>query len=386
MRALVVGAGISGLAAAIGLHQQGWQVIMVERSPGPRRQGYMIDFFGPGYDAAEEMGLLPAILDVGHRIAALAYLDENGRRRAGMDFSQFARLFDGRLTSVMRPDLEAALTEALPAEVELRYGTSIDTLVPGDDHEPAQVLLTDGTELELDVVIGADGLHSTVRDLVWGGDRLVPLGFHTAAFIVPDAPQLQAKVGNRFCLTDTVGREVGCYPIADGVAVFTVHRSTDRELPADPVATLHDTYAGLGWIVPELLERCPAKEEIYYDLVAQSDVDQWHRGRVVLIGDACHAVSLLAGQGASLGLAGAHRLALALGGVSAPDQITEALAAYEAQWRPRTRETQLQARKGVTWFLPAHAWQLRIRRWVLRASALPGVARAVARSLVGKPG
>lgn len=125
----------------------------------------------------------------------------------------------------------------------------------------------------------------------------------------------------------------------------------------------------------------PSPSEVYYDQVAQVDMPAWSRGRVALVGDACFAVSLLAGQGASLGIAGAYVLA---------DQLTRAgsiragLERYERIWRPVVAEKQKVARDGARWFLPASPAQLRLRHVVLRFSRLPVVDRVVAGALAGK--
>ena len=82
MKAVVCGAGIAGLSLAHELATRGDEVVLLERSPGPREQGYMMDFFGPGYDAAEQMGVLPAILDVSYDIGEASFVDSQGRSRA----------------------------------------------------------------------------------------------------------------------------------------------------------------------------------------------------------------------------------------------------------------------------------------------------------------
>jgi len=373
MRVVVCGAGITGLTLAGLLAADGHDVVVLERSPAPRPEGYMIDFFGPGYDVAERMGLLPRFHELGYRFAEAGYHDATGRRRAGLSFRRFAESVGGRMVSIMRPDVEHVLRTALPARAAPRYGVSV---VGVDDRaDGVSVALSDGTALRADLLVGADGIHSTVRRLVFGEERrfLRPLGFHTAAFTFTD-PEVHRLVEDRFCLTDTVDRQVGCYGLRDGrVAVFTVHRTQDRTLPDDPRAAVRAAYGTLGWIVPRALDRCPP--EVYYDLVAQVELPRWSTGRVVLAGDACGAVSLLAGQGASLGMGGAFALA---GHLDDP-------AAYERRWRPVVTGKQQVARSGARWFLPATALRLHARRWMMRLAGLPWVDRRIARSLVGKP-
>ncbi|MDT0330647.1 FAD-dependent oxidoreductase [Nocardiopsis lambiniae] len=382
MRALIVGAGIAGLTLAHRLSHHGWDVTLVERAPGPRPQGYMIDFFGPGYDAAEAMGILPRLRERGHHITEAVLVDEDGRPRASMGFERFARSLGGSLISIMRPDLELTLSEALPPGVEVRYGTGPRQITEHADG--VRVTLDDGRTLEADLLVGADGIHSTVRDMVFGPEEryLHHLGFHTAAYTFDDA-RIHAATRGRFHLTDSLGAQMGLYALeGERVAAFTVHRTPDTTLPADPREALRRTYAGLGWVVPRALEACPPPEEVYYDHVAQIRMERWSSGRTVLLGDACQAVSLLAGQGASLGMGGAYVLGAEL---ARADDVAEGLRRYERRWRPVVEERQRAALTGTSWFLPDTPARLRLRRMFLRLAALPGVDRWVASSLSGKP-
>ncbi len=381
MRILVCGAGITGLAAANRLSVLGNEVTLVERAPGPRPQGYMIDFFGPGYDAAEAMGALPAVKEAAYPISEAILLDAQGKRRSDIQFGQFARTVGGRLLSVLRPDLEQALRTSLPAAVELRYDSGV--VAVEDDGDRVAATLSDGSVLEADLLVGADGIHSTVRRLVFGEESrfLRYLGFHTAAFLFK-SPEVHAVADGRFCLTDTVGRQMGFYGLREGtVAAFAVHRTPDPGLPGDVRESLLDTYGSLGWLVPEALRHCPPSEEIYYDQVAQIEMPTWRKGRVTLVGDAAYAVSLLAGQGASLGIAGAYVLADQLHRASS---IAEGLAEYERLWRPVAADKQQLARNGARWFLPDSKPQLYLRRLALKLARLPGIDRVVAGSLTGK--
>ena len=381
MRALVCGAGIAGLALAQRLVTHGWDVTVLERAAGPRDQGYMLDFFGLGYDAAEAMGLLPRLRELSYEVDEVRYVDETGRRRASLAYGRFARLVDGRLLSLMRPDLERVLREDVEGDVDLRFGCTVATVEPRVDG--VRAVLTDGTAVDADLLVGADGVHSSVRRMIFGEESRFfrYLGLHTAAYVFDD-PQLRRRIGNRFSLTDTADRQMGLYGLRDGrVAAFAVHRDPEPAIPSDTRTALRRTYSSLGWAVPRALASCPPPSELYYDLVGQVEVPQWRRGRVVLLGDACQAVSLIAGQGASLAVAGAFVLGEQL---ATADSVDAALAGYERTWKPVVRATQEAGRRGATWFLPSSAARLRLRRASLRLAALPGWDRVVGNGLVGR--
>jgi 2-polyprenyl-6-methoxyphenol hydroxylase-like FAD-dependent oxidoreductase len=385
VRAVICGAGIAGLTLAWWLERDGWQVLLVEHAAGPRDAGYMIDFVGSGYDVAERMELLPRLRDIQTVNTVVRYVDPAGRGRGWLNYDGFTAALDGRAFTFMRGDLERVLYDVLGDRVPVRYATTVHTVA--ETASGVEVVLSDGTVERADLLVGADGIHSRVRELAFGPEPplLRYLGFHTASYLFAD-DDLRARVGARFLLSAVPGRQVGLYPTNDGrLAVWLTHRSADPGLPSDPHGALLRTYGGMGDLVDLALRHCPSGRDLYYDQVAQIELNGWARGRVTLVGDACQAVSLLAGQGASLGIAGAYLLAehlaedLALAG-----RIDTALTRYEQAMRPVVIEKQQVARSGVRWFLPSTRGQLRVRRTALALARLPVVDRYVAGALIGK--
>ena len=390
MKAIVVGAGIAGLVAARQLGLAGWDVDLLERSRGPRPDGYMMDFFGPGVEASEKIGLYPRLAAAAYHVKAAEYVDEAGQTTAHLDYEKFSRLAGGKVLTLLRPDMEraalAALGDVPPGRVHVRYGVRVSGAWTDGDGGHAIVTDASGAELDADVLIGADGIHSGIRDSVFGPERsyLRPLGMRAAAYIVSDA-ELNARFRNRFILTDSIGRSAGIYGLRSGqVAVFLVY--PDKvETPWDArVGTLQERlareFSGLGAAMDRLLKLCP--EDPYDDVVAQIVMPGWHRGRVTLVGDACGAVSLLAGQGGSLAIAGATLLGEVLGPVSSPQGISPALDVFEQRWRPVVEVAQTSGRRAAATFLPAGRAQRFLRRWVIRAANVPGIDRLVARQIL----
>jgi 2-polyprenyl-6-methoxyphenol hydroxylase-like FAD-dependent oxidoreductase len=374
MKAVVCGAGIAGLASAYFLARKGWDVLVVERAAGLRTAGYMIDFTASGYDAAEAGGLLPALQAHQRPVEAAVYVDENDRVRSLIDYQQFAASQHGRLLTLLRGDLERVLHDAVPDTVECRYATSIagvDTL-----QELVDVTLTDGTQITADLLVGADGIHSHVRELVFGPEAqfLRFLGYHTAAFLFQDEA-IAAGVNGQFRMLSVPKRQVAAYAIGDGhLAAFFAHTATAPTRPADPVSELRRVYGDLGWHVPRMLAAAGAVEQatdLYYDVVAQVELPRWRRNRVVLVGDAGYAVSLLAGQGASLAVAGAHLLAEAV----AAGNIDEGLDRFEAVLRPAVRDKQAAGRRTADFFVPPTAFHNWLRDAFLNAVRLPVLSR-----------
>ena len=169
MRGIICGAGISGLSLAWWLDRAGWDVLVIERTLGLRDEGYMIDFLSSGYDVAELMGLIPRLKEIHYPIPEMIYVDRNGRRVAGLDYKLFYQLQKGRVFNFMRGDLERVLFEELPESVDVRFGLTIDQVKPSEEY--VEVLLSNEEHERADLLVGADGIHSRVRKLVFGEEH-----------------------------------------------------------------------------------------------------------------------------------------------------------------------------------------------------------------------
>jgi 2-polyprenyl-6-methoxyphenol hydroxylase-like FAD-dependent oxidoreductase len=295
------------------------------------------------------------------------------------------RLFDDRHFNFMRGDLERVLQEALGDGYPIRFGVSIEAFA---DRGPGTlVTLTDGSTLDVDLVVGADGVHSRVRELAFGEERRFArsLGYHTAAYVIDDAA-LGQEIGPVFATLTVPKRQVAVYPIRGGrVATFWIHRADGPvEAPSRAAALreLRQIYGGLGWLVPRLLEGGEDAASVYLDTVSQIEMPQWSRGSVVLVGDACQCVSLLAGQGASMAMGAAYVLADEL--CARPYRVEAALAAYEARIKPAIAKKQSAGRDIARWFVPEGAIRLAVRDAVLRASTSPIGAWVMKRQMAGE--
>jgi 2-polyprenyl-6-methoxyphenol hydroxylase-like FAD-dependent oxidoreductase len=361
MKAVIAGAGIAGLTLAECLGRKGWEVTIVDQSPAARAEGYMLDLFGSGFEAARRMELMPRLEDLRYEFEAIRWVNVSGRTSARLRYRTLESLFDGRLMSLMRSDLERALLERLPRGVDLRFGTGVthvSTPIGG-----VEIVFSNGQTEQADVLIGADGIRSRVRDLVFGDGSswFRYMGFHTAAFVVND-PTLHGKLGNDLNLLSVPGRQVGLYPVREEqVAAFFLHRAADIPTPGSPVDALVKAY-GDAKALPHFL----------YEQVGQVVIPHWFRGRIALLGESAQAVSLLPGQGAALSMAAAFVLAEEL---TRDDDVKSALARYEHRVRPPLARMRRAGRKSAEWLVPATAAGIAARDATIRLASIRGLSR-----------
>lgn len=377
MKIVICGAGIAGLTAASWLARSGHRVVLVERAPRLRGEGFMLDFFGSGYDVGERMGLLGAFEEIHYPIPHLAFVEPSGRETLSLPYARFRALFDGRHFNFLRGDLERVLAASLPSSVELARATEISAFRSHADGVDVEV--GTGRSERFDLLIGADGTRSRIREHVLGADiaagAIRDLGYVCAAWTIEDE-RLHREHDGAFRTLSVPDRQVGIYPVRGGkLAAFFVHRRSAAHA-GSPRDQLRATYGDLGWVVPELLARIPDDGSLYFDAVEQVVAPRWSAGRVVLLGDSCQAVSLLAGQGASMAMGAAWALATELGPADADlahDGLVAALARYEARVRPAIERKQRAGRSAADWFVPKSRARIAVRDWIMRASVQPGL-------------
>jgi 2-polyprenyl-6-methoxyphenol hydroxylase-like FAD-dependent oxidoreductase len=375
MRFVISGIGIAGPTLAYWLRRAGHEVLLVEQAAAMRTGGYVIDFWGVGYDVAEKMGLLPRIHELGYKVREVRFVDGRGRRTGGFSADVFVRMTNGRFTSLRRSDLSATIHAELDEGVEMVFG---DTLVAVENEDEAVHLRFErAAPRDVDVVIGADGLHSRVRALAFGdqGSWEASLGHHVAAFEIEGYRPRDELV---YVSHAVPGRQLSRFAMRGDRTLFLfVFR--DEYLSRvegwegrDRRQVLSEVFSEVGWECPQILSALPGVGEIYFDRVSQIRMDHWTRGRTALVGDAAACVSLLAGEGTGLAMAEAYVLAAALQACHGDHR--RAFARYQDSLMPFLRRKQASAAKFASSFVPATATGLAFRNTVTGLLRVPFIA------------
>ncbi|WP_118915350.1 FAD-dependent monooxygenase [Mycobacterium shigaense] len=363
MRILVSGAGVAGLSAAINLGADGHDVTLVERADHLRVNGSPIDIRGDSIAVADKMGVLTEILD--HRIdmtERVQFVDANGAVVAEIPEDLGDSPDD---IEIPREDLTNILHRRLGPSAKLRFCESITEI--GDDGRGVDVRFSSGAAERYDLVVGADGMHSAVRRLTFGPEQqfLHHLGFYIALADLPD----YTPSGRNNPMYNFPGHLAGIATYRDKALAVLIFRSPwidyDYHDPAAQQRILSDAFAGHSeWRVPELVAAAVTDPELYFDSVSQIHMPRWHRGHVVLVGDAAHCASPLSGRGTALALTGAWFLAKALR--DRPGGPRRAFEQYEHDQRPHVLRSQATAAPGGDRLVPATQEQIDARNRGLR--------------------
>jgi 2-polyprenyl-6-methoxyphenol hydroxylase-like FAD-dependent oxidoreductase len=374
---LINGIGVAGPALAYWLVQSGHEVVLVEEAPRLRTAGYIVDFWGIGYDIVDKMGLEADIRRLGYQVREVRFVDACGTKRGGFDVDVFSRLTHDRFTSVRRSDISATIYRALKGHIEAELEGRVETIF-GDSiahieehHAGLHVAFDHAPSRNADLVIGADGLHSRVRRLTFGPDSKfeVPLGYHVAAFEVDGYRPRDELV---YVSHGIPGRQVSRFAMRDDKTLFLFVFGDEYLRGEDPKSVIRNAFADAGWEWPAIAKELERTTNLYFDAVSQIQMERWTSGRVALIGDAAACVSLMAGEGTGLAIAEAYVLAGELHACAG--DFTAAFAQYEKRLMPFLKKKQETAARFASSFAPKTSLGLTFRNWVTMLMRAPFVA------------
>ncbi|MGH3766087.1 MAG: FAD-dependent monooxygenase [Pseudonocardiaceae bacterium] len=374
---LISGAGIAGSTLAYWLARHGFRPTVVERAAALRSSGAPVDVRGRAVDVAESMGVMPRIRDAGTDVTDLSFVNGVGRRVGRINLRALQRAGGSREVELPRQDLAAILYQASRDHAEFLFHDSIVAL--SQDEHGVSVTFDRGPSRRFDLVIGADGVHSAVRRLVFGpdGDFVTHLGIYVATMALNGPNESGAnESGREVVIHNAPGTLVAVHPSRGGPLAAFMFRSPavpdfDHRDTAQHKRLLAAAFAEGSWRVPELLNRMHAADDLYFDSVSRVRLRQWSHRRVALLGDAASCISLF-GDGSSLAMAGAFTLAEAL--AASPSDHRLAFHRYEAAHRTLVDPKQRNLTRGAAVLIPATrhgilARNLATRLWPVGAAA-----------------
>ena len=373
---LISGIGIAGPTLAYWLALYGFRSTLVENAPQLRAGGYVIDFWGRGFDVAEKMGILPAIKREGYDVKELRLVGGRGRRIGGFNADVFRAATNGRYVSIPRSELAKIIYQEIEGSCETIFGDSA-TKIEQNAHR-VRVSFQRTAPRDFDIVIGADGLHSVVRKLIFGKDDRFEkyLGYSVAAFAVNSYRPRDEDV---YVSYGVPGKQVGRFTMRDDRTMFLFVFADNQDRLIDPQDTnahkdaLRAEFGQAGWECPQILAAMESCDEVYFDRVSQIRMDKWSQGRIGLIGDAAFCPSLLAGQGAALAMVAAYVLAGELSRLGSQPQ--GAFERYEERLRPFITGKQKAAVQFAGSFAPKTRLGLFFRNQITKAFKRPLIAK-----------
>jgi len=377
MRILISGAGIAGPTLAYWLARFGFTPTIVESAPALRSDGYIIDFWGTGFEIADRMGLLPAVRANGYMVREVRVVNDAGARIAGFSAAIFDKITRGRYVTISRGELAAELFKKLAGRVETIFGDAIARI--DQSYRSVRVLFASGVSRDFDLVIGADGLHSCVRKLTFGPSSQFEkyLGYKAAAFEIQG---YRPRDENVYVMHTEVGQQIVRYALRDDRTTFLfTFTDNDPSCPADLAAqkdVLRRRFARSGWESRRILDALDSVDRLYFDRVSQIRMEPrkglWTRGRVTLVGDAASSVSVLAGQGSSLAMTAAYILAGELHRADGDHQ--KAFARYQSLFGPFVAKKQKAAVRFASVFGPKSPFALDLRNRIFNLLAVQPLA------------
>ncbi|WP_235682289.1 FAD-binding domain [Mycobacteroides abscessus] len=376
----IVGAGIGGPTLAYWLLKYGYEPTLIEKASAPRTGGYIIDFWGGGYQVAERMGLGNELRHSGYFIEHLKLANQRGRSVGGFPIEPLRKAADNRLVTIPRGDLAAMIYRQIDGKVEALFGDSITAVQ--QDTRCAHVTLASGLTRDFDLVIGAGGIHSPVRNLVFGPPAAFEkdLGYYVATFETRNYSQ---RDDDTYLAYSTPGRTVARFTMRDNRTLFfLIFRAELVEGPhpgttAEAKALVRQVFGDAGWECPHILHSMDQCDEIYFDRVTQTVMGRWSHGRIALLGDAAAAVSLLAGEGAGLAMIEAYVLAGELHRAGGDHRV--AFHRYEHFLRGFVQQKQQAARRMAAVFAPKTSLGLWTRNHATRLLNIAPLAERLVR-------
>lgn len=336
---LIVGGGIAGCSLAIALAQRGMRVTVLEKLDAWRFHSSGIFIYSNGLAELQKLGVLPGILDSGFAIGQgrNLYYDQHGELIVETRYPSAPGTTLPPVLGIRRAEMHRVLADRMHAlGVEIRLGSTVASIEDNSANDAVVATLNDGSKVEASVVVGADGIRSQIRGMLFGDLEPEDTGFGVWRSIHRRPAELREKI-----LMMGVGKRLGIMPISEDqlyIYATTNEPGHPRYDPARLHLTMREKFAEFSGPATALLEDIRDPSQVFYTAVEEIRLPQpWSRGRVLLIGDAAHASTPFMGQGGAMAIEDANVLA---GMLEKGGDVAQVLLAFGAYRQPKCQFVQ----------------------------------------------
>lgn len=361
-RILIIGAGVAGPAAAVFLKRQGHDVTLIERAPEFKTIGFAVTIWPNGHRMLAELGLDKELEAVGVTIPWIEIADAAGKVLKQISMDDVAR-FGEPMQVIERSALHTALIRKVQeVGIAPRLGTTVTNLI--DDGSEVHASFLDGTDDSFDVVLAADGIHSDIREQLFGKNRFRYYGWSVRVFWIPPGVPMPKGI----MVLSRERQALGIFPGKERGFVLLYEYNPKREAGPDRVFSLQDFLPYLrrhGWTNEHLrsLEEEGLQNHQFYDHLRYVLMGPWSKGRVVLMGDARHGFSPIIGMGSGMALEDAYVFADEFG---KNDDLAAALRAYGKRRTERVNYVRNVGDLMEELYLPKTKWMRIFRNSMIR--------------------
>lgn len=362
---LISGAGIAGLTLAYFLQKEGFQPIIIEKAATLRDGGHMIDFFSSGVSVAEKMGIVPELKEKDHSLETIQQYNSQNKKDFSIYVNAFRAKLNGKFFNFLRTDLIDILYHKIKDEVEIRFNTSISQINQQEDS--VKVIFDNNEEESFDLLVGADGFYSNVRNLTYDKELVEKkyLGFYVAGF---EHNEKSVAVKEKEFHTMLCPKlQLSTYQLnpQKKISLLVFESPKLGKINFKEKTTLiKKLFKNFAEPAQAIIQNISEDKKMFFDEVSQIKIkEKWYKNRVILVGDAAYCLTLLSGQGASMAMTGAYVLSQQL--VQSKGEHTKAFLAYEKVLRPTIEKMQKKAVKNALTFLPTSPFKLWLRNLLL---------------------
>ncbi|GAB3219910.1 FAD-dependent monooxygenase [Spirosoma arcticum] len=370
-RVLVTGGSIAANTLAWWLVEAGFTVTVIEKASEFREGGQSIDVRGIARTVIDRMGIAKEVDQNGTGETGWTYVDQNGELVAAFRLEDVGGEGPTAKFEILRGDLARIMYEHVRDRVDYRFGDAIAEL--DNKADGVHVCLESGKEEDYDLVLVAEGVGSSTRELVFEGENHprwmdMTLGFFTI-------PRGKSDGTDARWYNAVGGRCIFLRPDSHGTtrAVLTLQseaRRSENKSDEEAKAWLKETFADAGWEAPRVLAGLEQADDLYFQVLRQVKMDRWSDGRVALTGDAAWCATPVSGIGTTLAVVGAYVLA---GELAKTDDYGQAFQNYERIMRPFVEEGQSVGKFNQLWTYPHSKFGIALQHAALSVLSKPGI-------------